>query len=79
MKNNKKSLKISYESEADILRVEASTKPIEYATEMGNVVVHFDTNDKPVYVEILDATNFLTQASTTLDPIHKQELMLAVK
>lgn len=78
MKKNKK-LKIDYEPEADILRVEASSKPIEYATEVGNVVVHFGTDDKPVYVEILDATNFLTRASTTLDFSHKQKLMLAIK
>lgn len=78
MKKNKK-LKISYEPEADILRVEASSKPIEYATEAGNVVVHFGTDDKPVYVEILDATNFLTRATTTLDATHKRELMLAMK
>jgi len=53
---------MSYEPEADILRIEASQMPIEYATEIGNVIVHFSPDGIPVYFEILEATKFLKQA-----------------
>jgi uncharacterized protein YuzE len=55
MENNSK---ISYEPEADILRVEVSDKPIDYAREIGNFVVHFSPEGLPVYVEILQASKF---------------------
>jgi len=54
--------KISYESEADVLTVEVSNKPIDYAKEIGNVVVHFTKKNEPVLFEILDASRFLMKA-----------------
>lgn len=50
--------KISYEPEADVLRVEVSKQPIDYAKEIGNFVVHFSKDDQPVYLEILEAAKF---------------------
>ena len=64
-KNNKKN-KITYESEADVLTVEASNKPIDYAMEIGNVVVHFTKKDEPVLFEILDASKFFVKAGTVM-------------
>ncbi len=64
-KNNKKN-KISYESEADILTVESSNKPIDYAKEIGNVVVHFTKTDEPVLFEILNASKFFTKARAVM-------------
>ena len=64
-KNNRKN-KISYESEADVLTVEASNRPIDYAMEIGNVVVHFTKKDEPVLFEILDASKFFTQARSIM-------------
>lgn len=61
IKNNKKN-KISYESEADVLTVEASSRPIDHAMEIGNVVVHFTKKDELVLFEILDARKFFTKA-----------------
>lgn len=72
MKNKK--IKMSYEPEADVLRIETSRKPIDYATEMGNVVVHFSPEGIPVYFEILEATKFLKRASTMLRPAQKRAL-----
>ena len=63
MKKVEKSMNMSYEPEADVLRIEASRKPIEYAAEMGNAVVHFSPDGTPVYFEILEASRFLKQAS----------------
>ena len=65
LKNNKKN-KISYEPEADVLTVEASSGPIDYAMEIGNIVVHFTKKDKPVLFEILDASKFFTKAGSIM-------------
>ncbi len=53
--------KISYEPEADILRIEILKSPIDYATEMGSFVVHFNKQGVPIYVEILEASKFLRE------------------
>lgn len=59
---NKSRAKISYEPEADVLMWEISSQPIDFAKEIGNVVVHFTKNNLPVLIEILEASNFLAIA-----------------
>lgn len=54
--------KISYEKEADILRVELVRSPIDYAQEMGPFVIHFSKRGVPVYVEVLNASQFLKES-----------------
>lgn len=54
--------KISYEKEADVLRVELSSSPIDYAEEFGPFVVHFSKKKVPVYMELLDASRFLKES-----------------
>lgn len=56
-----KTQKISYEQEADILRVEILKSPIDYAAEIGPFVIHFNKKGIPVYVEILEASKFLKE------------------
>lgn len=65
MKKSNKT-KMSYEPEADVLRIETDARPIDYASEVGNVVVHFSRSGKPVYFEILEAKKFLKSASSLL-------------
>ena len=57
------SLHMTYDPQVDVLLVELSKRPIDYAEEMGSVVVHFTKNQKPVALEILDASQFVTQAT----------------
>lgn len=59
-------VKMSYEPEADVLRIETGRDPITYAAELGNVIVHFNRNDKPIYFEILEASKFLQKAALLL-------------
>ena len=63
MKKNikKQKVKISYEPEADVLMWETGKQPIDYAEEIGNMVVHFDKKNSPVLVEILEASKFLNK------------------
>jgi uncharacterized protein YuzE len=58
--------KISYEPEADILRVEISTGKIDDTLESGNFLVHIDKNDNPVYVEVLEASKFLSKSNDVM-------------
>ena len=52
-------MKISYDRQEDIMLVELSNQPIKYAEKMGPVIVHFTKNEKPVLLEILDASEFI--------------------
>ncbi len=65
MKKNK--AKISYESEADVLSWEITEKPIDYATEIGNVVVHFTKKNVPVLIEFLEASKFLARSKNVVE------------
>lgn len=62
MKNDQ--LKINYEPESDVLTYEITNQPIDYAKEIGNIVVHFTKNNTPVLVEILEATKFIKKAES---------------
>lgn len=64
--NNKKP-KFSYDAESDVMRIEISKKPIDYAKEMGNIVVHFTKDGLPVYLEVLEAKKFLTRTKKILE------------
>lgn len=60
---NATKMTIQYEPAADVLSVEyRRRKPIDYATEMGNLVVHFSRSGEPVLVEILNASQFTERA-----------------
>ena len=54
---------LKYEPEADVLSWEIiQDAPIDSAREIGNIVVHFTSNNEPVLIEILEASSFLEQA-----------------
>ena len=54
-------LKLSYEPDADVLSYEISGKPIDFAKEIGDMIVHFTKDDEPVLIEILSARKFLAE------------------
>ncbi|CAD6493621.1 MAG: hypothetical protein FFODKBPE_00530 [Candidatus Argoarchaeum ethanivorans] len=56
-------MKISYNREDDILVYEVGEGKIDYAEEMGPIIVHFDKKGKPLLLEILDASEFITQTT----------------
>ena len=68
MDKNKKSL-FQYDPEADVLSWEITGRPIEYAKEAGNVIIHFSKNHSPVLIEILEATKLLPSALGVLEKI----------
>ncbi|GEM_PF-366671 len=56
-------MKIKYDREDDILTIETAPGNIDYAEEMGTLIVHFTKEGKPVVLEILDASDFLSLAT----------------
>ena len=72
---NKNKTKISYEPEADVLMWEITDKPIDFAKEIGNIVVHFTKKNIPVLIEILEASQFLAKAKD----IVKKESKISIK
>jgi len=59
-------MEYKYDPDADVLAVFLRKEPFSHAQEMGDIVVHFDKNDKPVYLEILNANRFLSRATQVL-------------
>jgi len=52
--------KIKYDAEADILTVVVAEKgKLSYAEEVGDIIVHFDENGKPLFMEILKASKIV--------------------
>jgi len=48
---------ISYDSDADVLALRGASKiRIDHAQELGNFVVHFTKDNKPVLIEVLEAS-----------------------
>ncbi len=65
-----------YDPEADVLAVELSDTPFDYAEEYGDFIVHFSKKGKPVYLEILNAKKFLQEATDSLPQNIKKSLAL---
>lgn len=59
-------MKYKYDKDADILAVTISKEPFDYAEEMGDFIVHFSKKNKPVYIEILNASSFLNKAQEVI-------------
>lgn len=56
-------MRIRYSRDEDILIIEFSDEKIDYAEEMGPIIVHFTEDGKPVTLEILDASEFIAEIS----------------
>jgi uncharacterized protein YuzE len=53
-------MKISYDRDVDILMLQLNGDEVDHAEEMGPIIVHFNKNGKPILLEILNASDFLT-------------------
>jgi len=52
--------KVKYDAEADVLTVVVAEKgKLAYAEEVGDIIVHFDENGKPLFMEILKASKII--------------------
>jgi len=52
--------KIRYDAEADVLTVTVAEEgKLSFAEEIGDIIVHFDENGKPLFMEILKASKII--------------------
>ncbi|OGY22082.1 MAG: hypothetical protein A2126_02220 [Candidatus Woykebacteria bacterium GWB1_45_5] len=68
-------MSFKYSREDDILMVELNNKPIDYAEQSGNLIVHFSPDREAVLIEILEASKFLKQASKSLPKEVKEKVL----
>ena len=67
--------KIKYDKDTNILLIEFSDKPIDYAEEEWQIIIHFTKNEEPVLLEILEAKEFIINTLTSL--INEKEIVLS--
>lgn len=68
-------MKIKYNKEDDVLMIELNDKPIDYAEQQGDLIVHFSPKREAVLLEILDASQFLKKTAKSLPSKVIQEIM----
>ncbi len=66
--------KIKYSKDTDTLLIELSDKSIDHAEEQGQVIIHFSKNNVPVLIEIMDASQFITDAFSSV--VKQQEVAI---
>lgn len=57
--------KVIYEKKDDVLNIWLSKGKIDYAEEADGIITHYTKDDKPVYIEILDASRFFKKSRKT--------------
>ncbi|OGY24970.1 MAG: hypothetical protein A2Z11_04875 [Candidatus Woykebacteria bacterium RBG_16_43_9] len=68
-------MNFKYNKEDDIMMIELNNKPIDYAEQSGNLIVHFSPQREAVLIEVLEASRFLKQASKSLPQSVKEEVL----
>lgn len=63
-----------YDKEDDALMIWFSKKSVDYAEQEKNLIMHFSKDNKPVLMEILDASNFLKETAKVLPLRVKQQI-----
>lgn len=56
-------MKFRYDKKDDVLMVWFSNQKVDYAEQEKNIIIHFSKKNKPVLMEILDASLFLQETS----------------
>ncbi len=66
-------MKFRYDKEDDVLMVWFSHQKVDYAEQEKNIIVHFSKENKPILLEILNASLFLKETGKVLPtPIRHQ-------
>lgn len=68
-------MRVSYDRETDIMLVEISNERIDFAEEVGPIIVHFTKDRIPVLLEILDASEFISNLSRISMRTEKEEFI----
>jgi len=72
-------MNLSYDREEDILMIEVIPRGvIDHAEQAGPLIAHFTETGRLVLLEILDASEFLSQVIKATLSFEKGEILLAV-
>lgn len=55
--------KIRYSQDVDAMLIEISDRPIGYAEDEGNMILHYSSSGELVLIEILDVKQFMSLES----------------
>lgn len=58
--------KLRYSKDVNVLVIELSQKPIAYAEEHGQFILHFTSEGEPVLLEIQDGKDFILESLSTV-------------
>ena len=70
-------MKFRYDKEDNILMIWFSKEPVDYAEQTKNVIIHFSKDNKPVLMEVLDASKFLKETSQVFPKEIRQQVSSA--
>ena len=68
-------MKVKYSKDVDILMLELSHEPIEFAQRKGSIIVHFNKKRQPVALEIMEAKDLLKQTYNILPHEVEQDII----
>ncbi len=60
-------MKVTYDGVGDTLSILLSKKQVAYAEEHEGVIVNYSRDDKPVEIEILNASKFMGELLSTMN------------
>lgn len=61
-------MSVKYYNEDDILVMKLSKTPYDFAEKEGDFIVHFSKDNRPVRIEVLNASKFIKETSSSLPP-----------
>lgn len=61
-------MKYRYDKTDDILMIWLAKEPVDYAEKTGDMIVHFTKTNKPVLLEVLNASDFLLHTAKVFPP-----------
>ncbi len=67
-------MNIRYEPEDDVMMIEFNKKPIDYAEQTGDLIIHYTKKGETVLLEILDASKFFRETSRAFPPSVRQSV-----
>lgn len=71
-------MKVKYDKKEDVMSVWFSDKPVDYAEQSKSMIMHFSKDNKPVLMEMLNATEFLKITSNKL-PVEIRKQVLSIR
>ena len=66
-----------YDPEANILSIELAQGQISHVREVGNILIHVSKAEKPILIEILDASKFTGQIEKIQDLKEARQILPA--